>query len=198
MSWDVQSEFIRLLFLDSSETDRFFTVSGVQLAQPTSGLFHFRRTEFSSQRNAKVGSTLVKDAALRVNLNLDGVPITSRAHTHPSHSQKSRLLTSSLSLGVPVPRTTQCRSCLYLSLYRFIINKKKMLSRKEGRRKRGHQAQREGQDFNNIIVGCHNVVLETRAQTFMLRTHSNPICALAAVKRSSHWLCDELKKDFLR
>ncbi len=30
------------------------------------------------------------------------------SHTHPSHSQNSRLLTSSLSLGVPVPRATQC------------------------------------------------------------------------------------------
>jgi hypothetical protein len=29
-------------------------------------------------------------------------------HTHPSHSQTSRLLTSSLSLGLPVPRPTQC------------------------------------------------------------------------------------------
>jgi len=28
--------------------------------------------------------------------------------SHPSHSQTSRLLTSSLCLGVPVPRTTQC------------------------------------------------------------------------------------------
>ncbi len=41
-------------------------------------------------------------------LNLDGSPIISRTHTHPSHSQTSRLLTSSLSLGVPVPRATQC------------------------------------------------------------------------------------------
>ncbi len=40
--------------------------------------------------------------------NIDGAPITSRTHTHSSHSQTSRLLTSSLSLGVPVPRTTQC------------------------------------------------------------------------------------------
>ena len=31
-----------------------------------------------------------------------------KSHTHPSHSQTSRLLTSSLSLGVPVPLTTQC------------------------------------------------------------------------------------------
>ncbi len=32
----------------------------------------------------------------------------SKSHTHPSHSQTSRLLTSSLSLCVPVPRPTQC------------------------------------------------------------------------------------------
>ena len=33
-------------------------------------------------------------------LNIDGAPITSCSHTHPSHSQESRLLTSSISLGV--------------------------------------------------------------------------------------------------
>ncbi len=57
---------------------------------------------------AKVGSTLAKAAALRITLNIDGAPITSRTHTHPSHSQTSRLLSSSLSLGVPVPRATRC------------------------------------------------------------------------------------------
>jgi hypothetical protein len=36
------------------------------------------------------------------------VSITSKSHTHPSHSETSRLLTSSLSFGVPVPRGTQC------------------------------------------------------------------------------------------
>ncbi len=40
--------------------------------------------------------------------NLDGAPIASKSHTQPSHSQTSRLLSSSLSLGVPVPRPTQC------------------------------------------------------------------------------------------
>ena len=30
------------------------------------------------------------------------------SHTHPSHNQKSLLLTSSLSLDVPVPNATQC------------------------------------------------------------------------------------------
>ena len=105
----LHSEFIRLLFLQAHrETDRFFAASVVQLAQSTSGLFRFRRAAFYSQLKAKVGSTLAKAAGLRVNLNIDGVPITSKTHTHPSHSQTSRLLTSSLSLGVPVPRTTQC------------------------------------------------------------------------------------------
>ena len=52
----------------------------------------------------------LRNANSQVNLNIDGEPITSRTHTRPSHSQTSRLLTSSLSeaLGVPVPRATQC------------------------------------------------------------------------------------------
>ena len=105
----LHSEFIRLLFLQTHrETDRFFAASGVQSAQPNSGLFHFHRTAFSTRLKAKVDSTLVKDEALRINLNIDGSPITSRTHTHPSHSKTSRLLRSSLSLGVPVPRSTQC------------------------------------------------------------------------------------------
>ena len=105
----LHSEFIRLLFLqDHRETDRFFATSGVQSEQSTSGgLFHFRCAEFLAQLREKVGSTLVKDEDLRVNLNIDGAPITSRTHTHPSHSQTSRLLISSLSLGVPVPLTTE-------------------------------------------------------------------------------------------
>ncbi len=105
----LHSEFVRLLFLQAHrETDRFFAASGVQLVQTNSGLFRFRRAAFSSQLKVKVGSTLAKAEALRLNLNIDGAPITSRTHTHPSHSHTSRLLTSSLSLGVPVPRATQC------------------------------------------------------------------------------------------
>jgi len=103
------SEFIRLLFLQTHrETDRFFADSGVQLAQSTRGLFHFRRAAFSVMLKARVGKILAKAAALRITLNLDGVSITSKSHTHPSYSQSSRLLTSSLSLGAPVPQGTQC------------------------------------------------------------------------------------------
>jgi hypothetical protein len=84
--------------------------SGVQLAQTDRGQFHFLRAAFSQQLKGKVGLALVKATALRINLNLDGAPIASKSHTQPSHSQTSRLLTSSLSLGVPVPRPTQCTS----------------------------------------------------------------------------------------
>jgi hypothetical protein len=105
----LHSEFVRLLFLQAHrETDRFFAASGVQFAQTQCVMFHFRRSVFSTRLKAKVGSTLTKAAVLRINLNTDRSPITSRTHTHPSHSQTSRLLTSSLSLGVPVPRSTQC------------------------------------------------------------------------------------------
>ena len=105
----LHSEFVCLLFLQARrETDRFFAASGVQFANSTSGQFHYRRAAFSSQLKSKIGNILAKAAALRITLNIDGVPIASKSYTHPSHSQTSRLLTSSLSLGVPVPRSTQC------------------------------------------------------------------------------------------
>jgi hypothetical protein len=105
----LHSEFVRLLFLQARrETDRFFEASVVQLAHSTSGQFHYRRAAFSSQLKSKIGNILAKSAGLRITLNIDGAPLASRSHTHPSHSQTSRLLTSSLSLGVPVPRATQC------------------------------------------------------------------------------------------
>ena len=74
----LHSEFVRLLFLQAHrETDRLFAASGVQLAPPTSGIFHFRRAAFSAQVKAKVDNTLAKAAALRINLNIHGVPFTS-------------------------------------------------------------------------------------------------------------------------
>jgi hypothetical protein len=105
----LHSEFVRLLFLQTHrETDRFFATSGVQVVQPDRDQFHFRRSAFSTQLKRKVVLSLGTAADLRITLNLDGSPITSKSHTHPSHSKTSRLLTSSLSLGIPVPRATQC------------------------------------------------------------------------------------------
>ncbi len=73
---------------------------------------HFHHVVLSSKLNVRVDLTLTKTAILRITLKLDGVPMTSKSHTHPSHSQTSRLLTSSLYLGVPVPRTLGENSCL--------------------------------------------------------------------------------------
>jgi hypothetical protein len=82
----LHSEFVRLLSLQTHrETDGFFAASGVQLAETQRDMFHFRRTVFSVHLKTKVVSTLVKAAALRINLNINGSPITSRTHTHPSH-----------------------------------------------------------------------------------------------------------------
>jgi hypothetical protein len=61
-----------------------------------------------SYNNSQVGQILGKTGGLRIMLNIDGEPIPSRSHTHPSQTQNSHLLTSSLSSGVPVPHTTQC------------------------------------------------------------------------------------------
>ncbi len=108
----LHNELVRLLFLQAHrETDRFFPASGVQLVETDRDTFHFHRATFSSQHRGKVDLTLVKTGVLRITFNLDGAPIISHSHTHPSHSQTSRLLTSSLwslSLGIPVPRATQC------------------------------------------------------------------------------------------
>jgi hypothetical protein len=74
--------------------------------QSDRGFFHYLHEAFSSMLKSRVGNILSKTAVLHINLNLDGAPIASKSHTHPSHSQTFRLLTSSLSLGVPVPRPT--------------------------------------------------------------------------------------------
>jgi hypothetical protein len=74
----------------------------------TSGRLHSEFIRILFLQAHRETDILDKVAALRINLNLDGAPITSKSHTHPSNSQTSRLLTSSLSLGVPVPRPTQC------------------------------------------------------------------------------------------
>jgi hypothetical protein len=46
-------------------------------------LFHFLRAAFSTTLQVKVGSTLAKSAPLRIHVNIDGTPITSKTHTHP-------------------------------------------------------------------------------------------------------------------
>jgi hypothetical protein len=83
----IHSEFVRLLFYKLiGKLTAFFASSGVQLAHSNSGLFHYRRVVFSCQLKSKIVNILAKVAALRIILNIDGVPVASRSHTHPSHS----------------------------------------------------------------------------------------------------------------
>jgi hypothetical protein len=104
----LHSEFVRLLFLQAHrETDRFFIDLGVQVVESNNVQFHYLLVSFSSQMKFKCENILAKVATLRISLNIDGVPVTSRSHTHPSHLQTSRLCTSSQSC-VPVSRSTQC------------------------------------------------------------------------------------------
>jgi hypothetical protein len=87
-------ELVRIMFLQARrETDRFFAASKVQIAQ--SNQFQCRRAAFYCQLKSKVGNILAQAAALRINRNIDGAPIASRSHTHPTHSQSSHLLSSS-------------------------------------------------------------------------------------------------------
>jgi hypothetical protein len=101
-------EFVRLFFLQAHrETTAFlqlqeFSFRNLPVACSTTAV---RRSPHSSSPKSNI---FAKAAALGITLNTDVVPIASRSHTHTSHSQPSRLLTSSLSLGVPVPRATQC------------------------------------------------------------------------------------------
>ncbi len=62
--WNYLCAFYCYKITDDRETDRFFSASGVQLPQPTSGLFHFRRSAFSSQLKTKEVNILVKVAVL--------------------------------------------------------------------------------------------------------------------------------------
>ena len=62
----------------------------------TSGRLHgeFVCLLFLQSHSSSLRSTnhiLSKAAALRINLNIDGEPISFRSHTHPSHTQESRL-----------------------------------------------------------------------------------------------------------
>jgi hypothetical protein len=98
--------FYSYRLIGKPETDRFFADSGVQLAQSDRDQFHYHHTVLFSQIKSKVGNILVKADALRITLNIDGASMDSKSHTHPSHSQTFRLLTSSLSLVVPVTHTT--------------------------------------------------------------------------------------------
>ena len=75
---------------------------------------------FYSQLKSKVGNIIPKAATLRINVNIDGAPIAGRSYPHPSHSQ-TRLLISSLSLGVLVPHVTHVGTRVLQQTFAFSL-----------------------------------------------------------------------------
>ncbi len=74
----IHSEFVRLLFLQvHRETDRFFSVSGVQSVYSNSGLIYYRCVTFFSHLKSKIVDILTQVETLRIMLNIriDVVPV---------------------------------------------------------------------------------------------------------------------------
>ena len=88
----------------------FVLVSRMQLVQQYRGNDHFLSATSSSRHETMVGGTLTRVSAFRVGLGVGGATIVSGSCTRPSHSWISRLLTSSLPLGISslFCRATQC------------------------------------------------------------------------------------------
>jgi pSer/pThr/pTyr-binding forkhead associated (FHA) protein len=88
----------------------FVLVSRMHLVQQYRGNGHFLSTSLSSRHEVMVSGTLTRVSALSVGLGVSGATIVSGSCARPSHAWISRLLTSSLSLGISglFCRTTQC------------------------------------------------------------------------------------------
>ena len=82
-----------------------------------------KRAAFYNGFKRKVGLLLAKAAALRINLNLEGVPIPSRAYTRTTHRTNTRLIPTALSHHIPLPQ-----ACFRLRKHRFFYNTRKALS----------------------------------------------------------------------
>ena len=79
-SGHVHCELVRTWFLQAHrETVNLFAASRYPHAQPGQDLFRFRSAAFYSGLKSKAGLLIAKAFALRVNLNVDGCPISSRA-----------------------------------------------------------------------------------------------------------------------
>ena len=78
----------------------------------------------SPHRSSRKWNTSTKVPSLRINLNINVPPVSSRSHTYPSHSQTFLFFTSSLSSGHNFPVPSQpiqcmCRRCVDPSVLSF-------------------------------------------------------------------------------
>ena len=92
----------------------FVLVSRMQLEQQYRGNGHVLTTVSSSRHETMVGGALARVSTVCVGLGVSGTTIVSGSCVRPSHSWISRLLTSSLSLGISsfFCRATQCMSVM--------------------------------------------------------------------------------------
>jgi hypothetical protein len=90
----------------------FDLVSRMQLPQQYRDNVHFLRSASSSRHKTMVGGGLARASALCVGFSVSGATIAPGSCARPSHSWISRLLISSLSLGISslFCRVTQCMS----------------------------------------------------------------------------------------
>jgi hypothetical protein len=88
----------------------FVLASRMQFAQRYRGNATSFSAASSSRREAMVGGALARASAFRVGLGVGGAAIVSGSCARPSHSRISRLLTSSLYIGISslFCRVTQC------------------------------------------------------------------------------------------
>jgi hypothetical protein len=92
----------------------FVLVSRMQLAQQYRGNGHFLSAASSSRHTAIVGGALARASALHVGVGVSGATIVPGSCARPSHSWISRLLTSSLSLGIS-SLPSVCEACRFLN-----------------------------------------------------------------------------------
>ena len=87
-------KLLRLLFLQAHrETEEYCRLFGVP-AQTNQDSFRYKRAAFYSGIKGKVDLIFAKAAALRININSDGSPVTAPWAAHTSHMHRT-LLTSS-------------------------------------------------------------------------------------------------------
>jgi hypothetical protein len=101
----MHGEFLRLLFLQTHrETEAHFTATGMssQTNNLNSEALRFKRAAFYNGLKSKVGLAAAKEAALRINLNVQVCSIVAAPMHAPSRT--SLLLPLLLSHNFPLPR----------------------------------------------------------------------------------------------